>query len=120
MTMPLALHEAVQHGIHAALPAATAALEKLQCVGVKAHGHLTLILGRSAHQPSRRTGAAYPIGGNPVPNGIARHVRREFLFSLAGNRGPIGPVFARASIAASSSAEYLTILPLFRISRAPH
>jgi hypothetical protein len=65
--------KATQHGVHSALPAATGALEKLQHVRVKAHGDVPLV------SPGRRIGAGYPIGGNPVPRGIASHICRKFL-----------------------------------------
>src|SRR5277367_3635155 len=95
MPVFLLLHEAAQHGVHAALPPATGALEELQHVRVKAHCDLTLILSGTPHQPGRGIGAAHPISGSPLlPGGITRHIRRELLLGFGSDRRTIGFVLA--------------------------
>ena len=57
----MALHEAAQHSIHAALPASPLPAEVVQHVGVKAHRHLALVLPRAAERAGRDGGLAYPM-----------------------------------------------------------
>ena len=88
MTMPLPIHKAAQHGVHAALPAATGALEELEHVRVKAHRDLALILSWPPHQLVAASARLTQSPGTPCPGGIVRHVRREFVLGLGGDRRP--------------------------------
>src|SRR5215472_9961548 len=94
MPLPLPLHEAAQHRVHTALPAAPGALVKLEHIGVEAHGDLTLVLLRALHKPGRRLGTARPVAGNPFPCEVACHIGGQFLLGFGGDLGPIGSVLA--------------------------